>query len=49
MELRGLYFPQIGGKINPGLHPKLRKVDPPRDGFAVANIFHARFPGSKRK
>jgi hypothetical protein len=27
MELRGLYFPQIGGKINPGLHPTALEID----------------------
>jgi hypothetical protein len=27
MGLRGLYFPQIGGKINPGPHPTDCRID----------------------
>jgi low affinity Fe/Cu permease len=42
MELRGLYFPQIGGKINPGLHPTGLEDRLPKDEFARSNIFHAR-------
>ena len=42
MGLRGHYFPQIGGKINPGLCPTRCKIDPVKDRFAVANSFHAR-------
>ena len=49
MELRGFYFPQIGGKINLGLSPTPARIDPPTDGFAVANILGARDFGLERE
>jgi low affinity Fe/Cu permease len=45
MGLRDSIFRKLTGKSIPGYVRQDCKIDPPKDGFAVANIFHARaFP-----